>query len=189
LSPQGTLAAFGVGHISGHGFTKSFVEHGYVIGIASVRADLNYQQGLNRMWTRSTRYDFYWPSLAHIGEQVVSIGELYAVGGTVTTDGWSTADAVAFGYQERYAEYRFHNSIISSYFRSTALTGTLDSWHLAQKFGSAPTLSSAFIVEAAPMSRVEAVTNVADFIADMFFDFKCARRMPLYGTPMQLGRF
>jgi hypothetical protein len=189
LSPQGTLAAFGVGHIHGHGFVKSFVEHGYVIGFASVRADLNYQQGLNRMWTRSTRYDFYWPSLAHIGEQTVALGEIYAVGGTVTTDGWSTADAVAFGYQERFAEYRFKPSVISSYFRSTALTGTLDAWHLAQKFTSAPSLDSTFIVENAPMSRVEAVTNVADFICDMFYNFKCARRMPLYGTPMQLGRF
>lgn len=188
-TPQGNLAAFGVGQVHGHGFVKSFVEHGYVIGIASVRADLNYQQGLNRMWTRSTRYDFYWPALAHIGEQTLSLGEIYAVGGTVTTDGWSTADAVAFGYQERYAEYRYHPSVISSYFRSTALTGTLDAWHLAQKFASAPTLNTTFIQETPPMSRVEAVTNVADFIADMMFDFKCARRMPLYGTPMQLGRF
>ena len=188
LSPQGTLSAFGVGHVNGHGFIKSFTEHGYIIGIASVRADLTYMQGVNRMWTRSTRYDFYWPTLAHIGEQAVSLGEIFAVGGAVTTDGWSTADAVVFGYQERYAEYRYKPSIVTGFFRANA-TGTLDAWHLAQNFSPAPALNSTFIVEAAPMSRVEAVTNVADFICDMFFNYSSTRPMPLYGTPMQLGRF
>lgn len=187
-TPQGNLAAFGIGNIHGHGFTKSFTEHGVIMGIASVRADLTYMQGVNRKFTRSTRYDYYWPALAHIGEQAVSLGEIYAVGGTVTTDGWSTADAAVFGYQERYAEYRYHPSMVTGYFRANA-TGTLDAWHLAQNFGAAPSLNSSFIVEAAPMSRVEAVSGVADFIADLYFHVMSARPMPLYGDPMQLGRF
>lgn len=188
-SAQGNLSGFGVGHVSGHGFTKSFTEHGYIIGIASVRADLNYQQGTNRLWTRSSRYSFYWPALAHIGEQAISLGELYTVGGTVTTNGWSTADAVVFGYQERYAEYRYKPSLITGLFRSAA-AGTLDSWHLAQIL-STPALNATFIVENAPMARVLATEGAygADFICDVFFSYKSARPMPLYGDPMQLGRF
>jgi hypothetical protein len=180
ISPQGTLSAFGVGHVHGHGFTKSFTEHGILMGFASVRADLNYMQGLNRMFTRSTRYDFYWPALAHIGEQAVLNQEIYAQG--------TATDLLVFGYQERYAEYRYKPSIVTNLFRANA-SGTLDAWHLAQAFGSLPALNSTFIVENPPMSRIEAVSNQADFICDMFFDLKCARPMPLYGDPLQLGRF
>jgi len=107
---QGTLAAYGTASLSGHGFTKSFTEHGYVLGLVSVRADLTYQQGLARMWSRQTRYDFYWPGLAHLGEQEVLNGEIY----------WqdTAADQDVFGYQERYAEYRYKNSKICGEFRS-----------------------------------------------------------------------
>jgi len=176
----GSLAAYGTGHISGHGFTKSFTEHGYVIGFISSRADLNYQQGLNRMWSRSIRWDFYWPALSHIGEQTVLNKEIYAQG--------TSADDDVFGYQERYAEYRYKPSTITGLFRSNA-SGTLDSWHLAQEFGSLPTLNATFIVENAPMSRVKAVTSQPDFIFDAFFDYKCARPMPLFGVPGLIDHF
>jgi hypothetical protein len=176
----GSLAAYGTGHISGHGFTKSFTEHGYVIGIISSRADLNYQQGLNRLWSRSIRWDFYWPALSHIGEQTVLNKEIYAQG--------TSADEDVFGYQERYAEYRYKPSVITGLFRSTA-AGTLDSWHLAQEFGSLPTLNATFIVENAPMSRIKAVTTQPDFILDAFFDYKCARPMPLFGVPGLIDHF
>ena len=102
---------------SGHGFVKSFTEHGHIIGLVCVRADMNYQQGLNRMWSRSTRFDFYWPSLAHIGEQAVLNQEIYCDG--------SANDTAVFGYQERYAEYRYKPSIITGLFRSTAATTRL----------------------------------------------------------------
>jgi hypothetical protein len=179
-TPQGNLAAFVVGHAHGHGFTKSFTEHGYIIGLCQVRADLNYQQGINRMYIRNSRYDFYWPALAHIGEQTILNEELYAQG--------TSADKDVFGYQERYAEYRYKPSTISGLFRSNA-TGTIDAWHLAQNFGSLPLLNSSFLQENAPMDRVEAVPSAPDFWMDCFFNLMSARPMPLYGDPMSLGRF
>ena len=120
-SPQGNLAAFGLVS-SRSGFTKSFTEHGYVMGFVNVRADLNYQQGLNKMWSRRTRFDFYWPSLAHLGEQAVLNKEIYCQG--------NAEDDGVFGYQERYAEYRYHPSVITGQLRSTCAT-PLDYWHLA----------------------------------------------------------
>ena len=179
-TPQGNLAAFGTAHAVGHGFTKSFTEHGHIIGIISSRADLNYQQGMFRMWSRSTRYDFFWPSLSHIGEQEVLNQEIFAQG--------TSADTNVFGYQERYAEYRYKPGLITGLFRSDA-TGTLDSWHLAQDFSSLPTLGSTFIVENAPMARIEAVTNSYDFLFDSFFDLKCVRPMSLYGVPGWVDHF
>ena len=127
-TPQGNLAAIGTGSIHGHGFTKSFTEHCLIIGLVSTRADLNYQQGLDRMFSRSTRWDFYWPALSHIGEQEVLNKEIYAQG-----SGNPTQDAAVFGYQERFAEYRYKPSKITGQFRSNYAT-TLDSWHLAQDF-------------------------------------------------------
>nr|WAE43906.1 MAG: major capsid protein [Microviridae sp.] len=179
-TPQGNLAAFGTVHSIGHGFVKSFTEHGHIIGLISVRADLNYQQGIFRMWSRSTRYDFYWPSLSHIGEQNVLNQEIYAQG--------TSADQDTFGYQERYAEYRYKPGLITGLFRSNA-TGTLDAWHLAQDFGSLPTLAATFIVEDAPMSRIEAVPDQPDFIFDSFFSLKCVRPMSVYGVPGWTDQF
>jgi len=179
-SPQGNLAAFGTCSLHGHGFTKSFTEHGYIIGLVSTRADLNYQQGLNRLWSRSIRWDFYWPALSHIGEQAVLNLEIYAQG--------TSADTDVFGYQERYAEYRYKPGLITGLFRSDA-TSTLDAWHLAQDFGSLPTLNSTFIVENAPMTRIKAVTDQPDFIFDSFFELTCARPMPLYGVPGLIDHF
>lgn len=155
----GDLGAFGTLHASGHGFTKSFVEHGFVIGIVSVRADLNYQQGLNRMWSREIRWDYYWPALSHIGEQAVLNKEIFAQG--------TSADNDVFGYNERYAEYRYKPSLVTGLFNSNA-AGTLDAWHLAQDFASLPTLNTTFIQETPPMSRIKAVTSEPDFIMDCF---------------------
>jgi hypothetical protein len=179
-TPQGNLAAFGVVSDSFHGFSKSFVEHGYVFGFVNVRADLTYQQGLNRMWSRQGRFDFYWPVLAHLGEQAVLNKEIYAQG---TAD-----DDEVFGYQERYAEYRYYPGQITGKFRSTD-PQPLDSWHLAQKFSSLPTLSSQFIQDNPPVDRVVAVTSEPQFLFDSYIRLKCARPMPVYSVPGLVDHF
>lgn len=182
-TPLGNLAAMGTALAMGHGFTQSFVEHGHVIGLVSVRADLTYQQGMRKMWSRRTRYDFYFPVFAHLGEQAVLNKEIY-------TTGTSTDDDV-FGYQERWAEYRYHPSQITSLFRSTA-AGTLDAWHLAQNFSSLPTLNTSFIQDNPPVDRVVAIGSEANgqqFIFDSFFDIKAARPMPLYSVPGLIDHF
>jgi len=182
-TPLGYLGATGTFSGSGIGFTKSFTEHCLLIGLVSIRADLNYQQGLNRMFSRHTRYDFYWPALSHIGEQAVLNKEIYAQG-----TGNLTADAAAFGYQERYAEYRYKPSVITGKFRSTA-SGTLDLWHLAQKYTSLPALDSTFIVENPPISRIQAVNTEPQFLFDAYFNLKTARPMPTYSVPGLIDHF
>lgn len=177
---QGSLAAMGTASFSGHGFTKSFTEHCIIIGLANVRADLTYQQGLNRMWSRSDRLDFYWPALSQIGEQAVLSKEIYA-------DGTANDDLV-FGYQERFAEYRYKPSVVTGLFRSNAAT-PLDSWHLSQEFTSRPTLGSTFITDTPPLDRVIAVPAEPHFIADFYHNLRCARPMPLYGVPGNVDRF
>jgi len=179
-SPQGNLAAFGVGAIHGHGFTKSFTEHCIIIGMVNVRADLTYQQGLDRMFSRSTRYDFYWPALAHIGEQAVLNKEIYADG--------SANDDNVFGYQERYAEYRYKPSKITGKFRSND-PQTLDSWHLAQDFASCPSLNQDFIQEDPPIDRVVVLNTEPQFLFDSYFSLKCARPMPVYSVPGLIDHF
>lgn len=179
-TPQGNLAAFGVVSDSFHGFSKSFVEHGYVFGFVNVRADLTYQQGLNRMWSRQGRFDFYWPVLAHLGEQAVLNKEIYAQG--------TAEDDKVFGYQERYAEYRYYPGQITGKFRSTD-PQPLDSWHLAQKFSSLPTLSSQFIQDNPPVERVVAVTGEPQFLFDSYIRLKCARPMPVYSVPGLVDHF
>lgn len=185
-TPQGNLAAYGVTAFTGHGFTKSFTEHCVIIGLACVRADLTYQQGLDRMFSRSTRYDFYWPALSHIGEQAVLNKEIYcqdpAVGGA------DPENEQVFGYQERYAEYRYKPSKITGKFRSNDPT-TLDSWHLAQDFASLPSLNGAFISENPPIDRVVVVTTEPDMLLDTYFDLKCARPMPVYSVPGLIDHF
>lgn len=182
-SPQGNLAAIGTSTMHRHGFTKSFTEHCVIIGMVSVRADLNYQQGLNRMWSRSTRWDYYWPALAHIGEQAVLNKEIYTQG-----TGNPTADAAVFGYQERYAEYRYKPSQITGQFRSTFAT-SLDTWHLAQEFSALPVLNPAFIEENPPFDRVIAVDSEPHLLFDGFFKLRCARPMPIYGVPGLIDHF
>lgn len=178
-TPLGNLAAMGTGLASNHGFRQAFTEHGIILGLVQVRADLTYQQGLEKFWKRSTRYDFYTPLFANLGEQAVYNREIYCKGDS------DANDALVFGYQERAAEYRYSPSMITSLFRSTA-AGTIDPWHLAQKFTSLPTLNTTFIQDTPPVSRVVAVgaaANGQQFIFDSFFRNKMARAMPVYGVP------
>jgi len=182
-TPLGTLAAMGTALATGHGFSSSFTEHGLIIGLVSVRADLTYQQGLHKMWSRQTRYDFYFPAFAHLGEQAILNKEIYATG-TATDEG-------VFGYQERWAEYRHKPSQITGLFRSTT-AGTLDGWHLAQNFTSLPTLNNTFIEDRPPLERALAVGSSAqgqEFIFDAFFDVKMARPMPMYSVPGLIDHF
>jgi hypothetical protein len=182
-TPLGTLAAMGTALATGHGFTQSFTEHGLIIGLVSVRADLTYQQGLHKMWSRQTRYDFYFPAFAHLGEQAILNKEIYATG--------TATDEAVFGYQERWAEYRHKPSQITGLFRSTT-SGTLDGWHLAQRFNGVPTLNNTFIEDRPPMERVLAVGASAqgqEFIFDAFFDVKMARPMPMYSVPGLIDHF
>jgi len=178
---QADLAAYGATVARGHGFTKSFTEHGVILGICSVRADLTYQQGMSRMWTRQTRWDFAWPTLTHLGEQAVLNQEIYLSGNTAT-------DSAVFGYQERYAEYRYKPALVTGEFRSNYVQ-TLDAWHLAQNFASLPTLNDTFIVENAPMSRILASGAVTHFLLDAHFTLKCARPMPTYAVPGLMDHF
>ena len=180
VTPQANLSAFGLFGDSFHGFSKSFVEHGYIIGLVNVRADLSYQQGVNRMWSRKSRLDFYFPVLAHLGEQAILNKEIYAQG--------TAADNQVFGYQERFAEYRYSPSVITGKMRSTD-PQTLDIWHLGQKFDSLPTLSSQFIQDNPPVSRVVAVQSEPQFILDAWFDLKCIRPMPVYSVPGLVDHF
>lgn len=180
VSPQSNLSAFGVLGDSAHGFNKSFVEHGYVIGLVCLRADITYQQGLNRMWSRRQLFDFYWPTLAHLGEQVVYNREIYTQG--------TANDNGVFGYQERYAEYRYKPSMITGKLRSTD-PQTLDVWHLAQKFDTLPKLNQDFIEENPPIARVIAVQNEPQFFADFWFDLKTSRPMPVYSVPGLVDHF
>jgi hypothetical protein len=182
-TPLGTLGAVGTGLANGHGFASSFTEHGIIIGLCSVRADLTYQQGIHKMWNRSTRYDFFFPVFSHLGEQPILNKEIYATG--------TSTDDDVFGYQEAWAEYRYKPSQVTGLMRSTA-SGTLDAWHLAQNFGSLPTLNSTFIEDRPPVDRVVAVgeeANGQQFIFDAFFDINMARPMPMYSVPGLVDHF
>lgn len=179
-TPQGNLSAFAVAGSKIHGFTKSFVEHGYIFGFVNVRADLNYQQGLHRAWSRSTRYDFYFPVLAHLGEQAILNKEIYAQG--------TSADNDVFGYQERWAEYRYKPNQITGKFRST-YAQSLDVWHLAQEFTNLPALNDEFIVDEPPVDRVIAVQDEPQFLLDAWFNMKDVRPMPTYSVPGLIDHF
>ena len=180
-TPQGNLSAYGVTGAKFHGFTKSFVEHGYVFGFCCARADLTYQQGINRMWTRSTVYDWYWPTFAHLGEQAILLKEIYATGDTEQDDS-------VFGYQERYAEYRYKPSVICGKFRSN-IKGNLDVWHLSQYFKTAPKLNPEFIQEDVPIGRIIAVPSEPQFLIDIGFKYTTVRPMPMFGTPGLVDHF
>jgi len=179
-SPQGNLAAMGTVLANGHGFTQSFTEHCLIIGMVSVRADLTYQQGLERMWSRKTRFDYYWPALSHIGEQAVLSKEIFADG--------TAADEDVFGYQERYADYRYKPSKVTGEFRSS-FPQSLDAWHLSQDFATRPVLDETFIQENVPVDRVIAVTDEPHFLLDTYFKFTAARPMPVYGVPGLIDHF
>lgn len=177
----GRLSATGTASLNNHGFVKSFTEHGYIIGLVNVRADINYQQGLNRMWSRRDRLDWYWPALAHIGEQAVLNKEIFVSGDPVV-------DEEVFGYQERFGEYRYKPGQVTGQFRSNAAT-PLDAWHLAEDFLDTPTLGNQFIQDTPPMNRVVAVPSEPRFIGDFYHRLKCARPMPLFGVPGNIDRF
>jgi len=179
-SPQANLAAIGTASFSGHGFTKSFTEHCLIIGLVSVRADLTYQQGLERQWSRKTRFDFYWPALSHLGEQAVLNKEIFVDG--------SGDDDEVFGYQERYAEYRYKPSQITGAFRSDH-PESLDIWHLSQDFDPRPVLNDVFIVDNPPIARVVAVADEPQFLFDSHTRLICARPMPVYGVPGMIDHF
>lgn len=179
-SPQANLAAYGVGGGSAH-IQKTFLEHGVVLGLLSFRADLSYQQGLERMWSRRTRFDFYWPVFAYLGEQAVLNKEIYVTGDPERDDG-------VFGYQERYAEYRYKPSMISGYLNSQA-ENTMDVWHLAQNFSNMPVLNSEFIQDNPPLGRVMAMPEQPPFLIDCHYHFKCSRPMPVYSVPGLIDHF
>ena len=181
-TPLGALSAYGTALAHSHGFSQSFTEHGHVIGLMSVRADLTYQQGIHRMWFRKTRYDYYWPVFAQLGEQAVLNQEIYATG--------TAQDEQVFGYQERWAEYRYKPSMITGLLRST-VPQSLDVWHLAQRFTSLPTLNDTFISDNPPVDRVIATTDQTgqQFVADMLFVNKAARPLPMYSVPGLVDHF
>ena len=183
-APLGTLGAIGTSVINRHGFSTSFTEHGVIIGLVMVRADLTYQQGLHKMFTRQTRYDFYFPAFAHLGEQAVLNKEIYCTGDDDQDNG-------VFGYQERWAEYRYKPSQITGQFKST-FSNPLDGWHLSQHFDNLPALNEEFIEERPPLDRILAVGPSAlgqQFYFDAFFDIKMARPMPMYSVPGLIDHF
>jgi hypothetical protein len=180
---QGRLSAAGIHAQNGQGFVKSFSEHCVLLGMVCVYSDLSYQAGLDRFMSISSRLDLYWPALANIGEQAVLNKEIYCQGSANAAQ-----DALPFGYQERYAEYRYKNSLITGKLRSQYST-PLDNWHLAQKFTSLPTLGTTFIQETPPLDRVVAVNTEPQFFFDAYFDYKCARPMPTYSVPGLIDHF
>lgn len=179
VNPTGDLGASAYS-VNKAGFTKSFTEHGIIIGMISARADLTYQQGVERFWDRKTRYDFYWPSLAHLGEQQIKNSEIFVQGLPV--------DDETFGYQERYAEYRYKPSKITGLF-SSADPLSLDVWHLSQDFDQLPGLNYLFIGEVPPFKRVSAVPDQPDFLLDTWFSLQCERPMPVYSVPGLIDHF
>ncbi|AXL15070.1 major capsid protein [Microviridae sp.] len=177
-TPQGNLSSIGTTVLSGHSFTKSFTEHSIILGVVSVRTDLTYQQGLNRQFSRETIYDYYWPTLATIGEQAVLNKEIYAQG-----SGNPTEDAASWGFQERYSEYKYKPSSVTGRFRSNATT-SLDSWHYAQEYSSLPHLGADWIqVTDDNVQRTLAVASEPQFIFDCLFKIKATRPMALYNVP------
>lgn len=183
-SKQGTLTAYATSVANG-GFSKSFTEHGVIIGLVNVRADITYSQGIPRDFMRRTRYDFYWPALAHLGEQEIYRGEIYATGGGTQIDpeDWDT-----WAYQERFAEYRYKPSQITGLFRPEAVL-SLDAWHLSEELSAVPPVNASWIVDATPIERVLAVTSEDHVIFDSFIQLKTARCMPVYSVPGLIDHF
>lgn len=174
-TPQGNLAAYGVNVINrDHGCRYSATEHGIILGIMNVRADLTYQQGIPKMFSRQTRLDFYEPLLNGLGEQAVLNKEIFAQG--------TSEDDDVFGYQERFAEYRYRDSQITGLFRSTAAQ-SLDVWHVSEEFADLPVLNGEFIQSNTPMDRVLAVPSEPDFLCDISFDYTHVRPMPIRSNP------
>lgn len=176
-SPQGNTAAYSLTVDSHKDFTKSFVEHGFVIGVMVARYNHSYQQGLEKFWTRRNRFDYYFPMFANIGEQPVKNIEIYAQGTDV--------DNKTFGYQEAWADYRYKPSKVTGEMRSQ-YSNSLDVWHLADFYESLPTLSSSWIEEdKSVVDRALAVTSSvsAQLFGDFYIKNKTTRAMPLFSIP------
>lgn len=176
----GDLGAYGTSSGGNHSFTSSFNEPGIIIMNISVRADLTYQQGLHKFFSKRTRYEMYYPTLAHLGEEAVLSKEIFCDGTAGDDDVW--------GYQERYADYRYLPSRISGSFRSAA-AAPLDPWHLSQEFATRPLLGDTFIKEDPPIDRIIAVPTEPHFISDFYFRIKAARPLPVFGTPGLIDHF
>ena len=183
-SSPGELGAMGTTRISNHGFVKSFSEHCVILGLCNVRADLTYQEGIERHFDYRTRYDFYWPALSHIGEQAVLNREIFLDDATLTAG----TDTDVFGYQERHAEMRYKKSLITGKMRSND-AASLDAWHLGIEFGSLPTLDDTFIQDNPPIDRVIATPTEPHFIFDSYFEYNHARPMPTYAIPGLMDHF
>lgn len=174
----GSTAAFGQGAVS-----YACQEHGYIMAIMSVKSELVYQQGVAKMWDRNTRLDFYFPSLAQLGEQPVLQRELYALG--------TAADNTVFGYMPAWDEYRWMISRATGLFRSTA-AGNIDEWHTGQQFNPAPVLGATFLYDNPPMARVLAAGGAANgmqYLANIVVERSVTRPMPTHGVPASFGRF
>lgn len=176
----GYLNAQIYGSGSGISFSKSFSEHGYVIGMVCAVADLTYSQGVDRLWNRETREDFYFPALAHLGEQAVLNREIWFQD--------AAADDNVFGYQERWAEYRYKKSMICGDLRGDAVA-SLDAWHLSQDFAALPVLNSSFIQEDPPLDRVVYTSAENQVLSDIYFQFSAARPMPTFSVPGLIDHF
>nr|WNN13320.1 MAG: major capsid protein [Microviridae sp.] len=177
ITPQGNTAAYSLTSFNESMFTKSFTEHGYIIGLAAIRTEHTYQQGIERFWSRKKMLDYYFPTLANLGEQAILNKEIYAQG--------TATDDEAFGYQEAWAEYRYKPSRVSGAMRSNYQT-SLDAWHYADEYTQQPILSSSWIDETATnIDRTLAVQSSKEdqFIADFYFQCEATRPMPLYSIP------
>lgn len=182
-TPQGNVAAYSLTGNRGSYFKHSFVEHGYILGLACVRTEHSYQQGIEKLWSRKNRFDFYWPALANIGEQAILNKEIFV--GTTTAEQTLEEMEEAFGYQEAWAEYRYKPSRISGAFRSN-VQGSLDSWHYGDYYSEQPMLSDEWIRETdVNINRTLAVQSELEdqYIADFYFKLKCTRPMPVYSIP------
>lgn len=176
-TPQGTVVGMSQTTDTNSDFTKSFTEHGFIIGVMVARYDHTYQQGLDRLWSRKDKFDFYWPVFANIGEQAIKNKEIYAQG--------TAEDDEVFGYQEAWAEYRYKPSRVSGEMRSS-YAQSLDVWHLADDYSQLPALSAEWIQEdAKTVNRVLAVSDNLShqFFCDIYVQNKCTRPMPMYSIP------
>lgn len=199
ISPQGTLTAYGVINTSEFAFNTSFRYHGYLLGLARIRHNPVYQQGLNKLWSRSTLFDFYNPIFNGLGEQPVSNKEILAQGNSVLDSNGDIVDNQAFGFNEYAYEYRYYPSLITGQLRS-GISQSLDVYHLAQYFGTIdpdtgigtpvlPVLNQSFIEEDIPIDRVLSVNtsnNIPQFVMDFRFNYECARVMPVRNIPAGL---
>lgn len=187
-TPQGNLAAMGtINFLDKFLYNKSFTEHGITMVIASVRTDQVYQQGLHRNWSINSRFDFYSPEFAHLGEEAIPNKELFLQDSSVVDSEGTQLNELPFGYQERFYHMRYMESYVFGKYRSDA-TASLDSWHLAQDFATLPLLNGDFIQENPPMERVTAVTTEPDYNGEFLFDYRCTRPMPVRSIPSLMDR-